>query len=267
MIERLSFFGLGKLGLPLAALFARSGLPTIAIDIDAALVEKLRAGATHFVERGLDELLAEAAPAITYTTDVRAAANTDASVILVGTPSDASHPEFSSTYVENACKALCAALRARPAWRYHLVIVSSTIMPGTMSNRIVPILEAELGRRAGRDFGIAYVPHFAALGAVVRDFQHPSFLLVGSDGGTGGPEAATLFRRTLVAETPVRIVSTRDAELAKIALNVFLCMKISFGVPAVITPRSRASTYTRSAKAATRFRSWVDMMMVMPARL
>ena len=70
-------------------------------------------------------------------------------------------------------------------------------MPGTMSTKIVPMLEAELGRRAGRDFDIAYVPHFAALGRVVRDFQHPPFLLVGSDGGAGGPEAATLFRRTV----------------------------------------------------------------------
>ncbi len=229
MIERLSFFGLGKLGLPLAALFARSGLPTIAIDIDAASVEQLRAGATHFVEPGLDELLGEAAPAITYTTDVHAAANTDASIILVGTPSDASHPEIFRTYVENACKELCAVLRARPVWRYHLVVISSTVMPGTMSTRIARVLEAGLGRRAGKDFGIAYVPHFVALGEVVGGFQRPPFLLVGSDGGTGGAHAATLYRRIVAAETRVRILSLRDAELTKIALNVFLCMKVSFG--------------------------------------
>jgi len=229
MIERLAFFGLGKLGLPLAALFARSGLPTIAIDIDAALIERLRAGATHFVEPGLDELLAEAAPDIIYTTDVHAAGNTDASIILVATPSDASHPEFSSTYVENACKELCAVLRARPVWRYHLVVISSTVTPGTMSTTIAGVLEAGLGRRVGEDFGIAYVPHFVALGEVVAGFQRPPFLLVGSDGGTGGAHAATLYRRIVAAETPVRILSLRDAELAKIALNVFLCMKVSFG--------------------------------------
>jgi UDPglucose 6-dehydrogenase len=229
MIERLSFFGLGKLGLPLAALFARSGLPTIAIDIDAALVERLRAGETRFVEPGLDELLGEAASAITYSTDVRAAANTDASIILVATPSNASHPEIFSSYLEDACKELCAVLRARPVWRYHLFVISSTVMPGTMSSRIARVLEAGLGRRAGEDFDIAYVPHFVASGDVVGGFQHPPVLLVGSDGGGGGAEAARLYRRIVAAETPVRILSLRDAELAKIALNVFLCMKISFG--------------------------------------
>ncbi len=229
MIERLSFFGLGKLGLPLAALFARSGLRTFAIDIDTTLVEQLRAGATPLVEPGLDELLAEAAPAITYTTDAHATANTDASIILVATPSDASHPKFSSTHVENASQALCAVLRARTVWHYHLVVISSTLSPGTMSARIVPIFEEGLGRRAGKDFGIAYVPDFVAVGEVVGGFQHPPFLLVGSDDHIAGAHAATLYRRIVAPETPIRFLSLRDAELAKIALNVFLCMKISFG--------------------------------------
>jgi len=229
MMTRLSFFGLGKLGLPLAALFARGGLRTFAIDVNAALVEQLRAGATSLVEPGLDELLAEAAPAITYTTDAHAAANTDASIILVAKPSGASHPAFSSTFVENACRELCAVLRARAVWRHHLVVISSTLLPGTMSTRIAPILEDGLGRRAGKDFGIAYVPDFVALGEVVGGFQRPPFLLVGSDDDIAGAQAATLYRRIVAPETPIRILTLRDAELAKIALNVFLCMKVSFG--------------------------------------
>jgi UDPglucose 6-dehydrogenase len=229
MVERLSFFGLGKLGLPLAALFARGGLPTFAIDIDAALVQRLRAGATTYVEPGLDELLAAAAPAITYTTDVGAVAKTDASIILVPTPSGPSHPGFSSVYVENACRALCPALRARPVWHHHLVVVSSTLLPGTMANRIVPILEEGLGRRVGKDFSVAYVPDFVALGEVIAGFQRPAFLLVGSDDDAAGARAATLYRRIVAAETPICLMSMRDAELAKIAYNVFLCVKISFG--------------------------------------
>jgi UDPglucose 6-dehydrogenase len=102
MMEQLSFFGLGKLGLPLAALFARSGLVTIGIDIDSALVARLQAGETPYVEPGLAELLEEAAPAITYTTDAHSAAATHASIILVPTPSDASAPEFSIEYVVTA---------------------------------------------------------------------------------------------------------------------------------------------------------------------
>ena len=229
VIERLSFFGLGKLGLPLAGIFARSGLRTIAIDIDAPLVEQLRAGTMPLVEPGLNELLADAAPAITYTTDAHAAADTDASIILVATPSDTSYPEFSSTFVEIACRELGAALRTRPAWRYHLVVISSTLMPGMISTKILGALEDALGRRAGKDFGIAYVPDFVALGEVVSGFQRPPFLLVGSDDRVAGAHAATLYRRIVAPETPIRVLSLRDVELAKIALNVFLCMKISFG--------------------------------------
>jgi len=229
MVTRLSIFGLGKLGLPLAALFARSGLWTVGIDTDTALVEQLCAGAVPIVEPGLEELVAEAAPAIAYTTDARAAADTHASIILVATPSHSSHPEYSSTYVENACRDLCAVLRTRVRWRHHLIVISSTLSPGTMSTRIVPALEAGLERRAGEDFGIAYVPEFVALGDVISGFQRPPFFLVGTDAAAASADATALYRRIIAPQTPIRFLSTRDAELAKIALNVFLCMKIAFG--------------------------------------
>ncbi len=229
MSTRLSLFGLGKLGLPLAALFARSGLPTVAVDVDRERVARLQAGAIPLVEPGLAEVMAEAAPALTYTTDARAAAETDASVILVATPSDPAQAAFSSAYVEQACTDLCAALRARPRWRRHLIVISSTLLPGTIAGKIVPLLEGELRRRAGEDFGVAYVPEFVALADVIAGFQRPPFLLIGSDDAAAGSDAAALFRRIVAPRTPVRLLSLHDAELTKIALNVFLCMKISFG--------------------------------------
>ena len=227
-IERISFFGLGKLGLPLAALFARSGLRVVGIDINAGLIEKLRAGIVPIVEPGLDEILAEAAPFITYTTDIGEAANTDASIILVETASNGANPGFPTNRVESACLDLCAALRARPVWRYHLIVIASTLLPGSIST-LVPNLEEALGRGAGRDFGIAYVPEFVALGKVVKGFQHPSFFLIGSDDPRVAADTAGLYRRIVAPETPLRIQSFWDAELTKVALNMFLCMKISFG--------------------------------------
>ena len=120
-IQQLSVFGLGKLGLPLAALFAQSGLRTVGIDVDIALVEKLRTGKIPLLEPGLEALMAAAAPKINYTTDARAADDTDASIIVVSTPYDYSRAASSSTSVEEACGELCAALRQRTPWRYHLV--------------------------------------------------------------------------------------------------------------------------------------------------
>jgi len=162
MGHQLSFFGLGKLGLPLAALFARNGVPTIGIDTNAALIARLKAAETPYVEPGLAELLEEAAPSITYTTDAQAAAATDATIILVPTPSTPSAPEFSIEYVVTACNALAAALKTRPSPRYHLIVIASTVMPGTVADRITPLLEQALGQRAGPDFGVAYVPDFVA---------------------------------------------------------------------------------------------------------
>src|SRR4051812_24262706 len=106
MIDCISFFGLGKLGLPLAALFARSGVRTFAVDVDQALIARLRSGEVPYVEPGLEELLAEAEPTITYLARPDERANPDASIILVATPSDGQHPEFSSAQVEQACRDL-----------------------------------------------------------------------------------------------------------------------------------------------------------------
>ena len=228
MVNHLSFFGLGKLGLPLAALFARSGLRTSGIDLDVDLVHRLQAGELAHCEPGLEEILAQAA-ALTFATDASVATESNASIVLVDTPSDTSGPAFSAVQVEEACRSLCRALKMRPAWRYHLVVIASTLFPGTIATSITRLLEEELGRRAGKDFGLAYVPDFVALGEVVQGFQKPPFLLIGSDDQVAGAQAATLFQRVVAPGTPLRILSARDAELTKIFFNVFLCMKISYG--------------------------------------
>ncbi len=225
----LSFFGLGKLGLPLAALFAGSGLRTVAIDKDRSLIARLEGGVTPHAEPGLAELLAAARANISYTSDARKAATTDASIILVPTPSDASAPEFSSSFLEKACFDLAAALNTRLHKRYHLIVVSSTVYPGTMAGKIVPLLEGQLGQREGRDFGVVYVPDFVALGAVVEGFQHPSFVVIGSADNAAATHTEGLYRRIVAPGAPIRKMSFVDAELTKIAHNVFCCMKVSFG--------------------------------------
>ena len=228
LIERIAFFGLGRLGLTLAALFARSGTKTVGIDANPALIEQLRRGEVPLAERGLDALLRDAADTLTYANDPDGAADADASIILVATPSDPARPEYSSSDVVQACLNLCRVLRARETWRYHLIVISSTLWPGTISGTIVPLLEAQLGRRAGTDFGVAYVPEFVALGDLVHGFERPAFLLIGADDDVAGALTATLFQRVTVAATPVRFLKTRDAELLKVVLNVFTCMKVSF---------------------------------------
>jgi UDPglucose 6-dehydrogenase len=229
MIKSLSFFGLGKLGLPLATLFAANGIRTIGIDIDKALVSALASRATKFTEPGVDALLLSAGALFSCTTRPSAAVETQASIILVPTPSDPTNPEFSSSYVEKACEELGDALRSRAPWRYHLIIISSTLYPGTMNSKIVATLERATRRRAGTDFGLVYIPDFVALGDVVRGFREPPFVIVGSDFADAFELAVDLYRRIVLPTTPIRTLKFYDAELLKLAYNAFLCMKISFG--------------------------------------
>ena len=229
MTDSISFFGLGKLGLPLAALFARSGLSTLGLDTDAALIARLKAGETPYVEPGLTKLLAEAAPALTFDADAGRAATTNVSIILVPTPSDGVSPEFSTEYLTKACNDLAAVLKGRKSQPYHLIVISSTVPPGTLGNKITPIFEDAFGAHAGKGFGIVYIPDFVALGRVIQDFRRPPYVLIGSDDPVAAANARKLYQRIVGPKTPIRVLSTRDAEIAKMTHNVFLCVKISFG--------------------------------------
>jgi UDPglucose 6-dehydrogenase len=228
MGNRLSFFGLGKLGLPLAAMFASNGVRTVGIDTNARLVARLEAGDIPYAEPGLAELLEAARPGLTFTNDASHAADTEASIILVPTPSTPDAPDLSIAYVLKACEDLASVLRSRPQARYHLIVVSSTVGPGAIADRITPALEDFLGQRAGPDFGVAYVPDFVALGEVVGGFRHPSLLAVGSDDDGAAALTVELYRRIVAPGTPIRVLSSRDAEITKMAHNVFLAMKVSF---------------------------------------
>ncbi len=228
MVQSIAFFGLGKLGLPLASHFASSGLRTLAIDCDAGLISRLSAGACDFEEPGLGGLFEGARPYMQFHTSASEAGDVDASIILVPTPSSEASPSFSSAFVEQVCDDICAGLKSRPVWQYHLIVVSSTLFPGTMA-KLAARAEAQLGRPCGPDFGLVYVPDFVALGDVVRGFKKPAFLLVGSDDRLAAEKTITLYERFLSPNTVTKVLPAYDAEIAKVAANAFLCMKISFG--------------------------------------
>ena len=112
---------------------------TTVIDIDAAVIEQLRVGIVPVLEPGLDALMAGTASRLSYTTDARAAADTDASIIMASTPYEDSRAVLSSASVERACNDLSIALRERVPWRYHLVIISvyfSRLRPASIRKEI-----------------------------------------------------------------------------------------------------------------------------------
>jgi UDPglucose 6-dehydrogenase len=210
---RVSVIGLGKLGSPMAACFAAKGITTIGVDVNAHYVEALNEGRAPVFEPGLEEMIAAGRACLTATTDtVAAVTSSDATFVIVPTPSD-DEGGFSLVHVLEACAAIGQAIREKSD--YHLVVLTSTVMPGATAGPVRWALEEESGKRAGVDFGLCYSPEFVALGSVIRDFLNPDFLLIGESDETAGD--------VLVAR-----LSFVDAELTKLAVNTFVTTKIAF---------------------------------------
>ena len=223
---RISVIGLGKLGSPMAACFAAKGFTTIGVDLNEAYVEAINEGRAPVFEPGLAEMLAEGRACLTATTDtVEAVAQTDATFLIVPTPSE-QDGGFSLRYVLAACESIGRALQDKEG--YHLVVLTSTVMPGSTGGPVREALEEASGKRAGADFGLCYSPEFIALGSVIRDFLHPDFLLIGESDERAGAALADIYRKAIDNDAPVARLNFVNAELAKISVNTFVTTKIAF---------------------------------------
>lgn len=225
-LGRISLIGLGKLGAPLAAAFAYRGFPTVGVDVDARKVEAINRRVAPIYEPHLQELIHAHGERLRATTDTRdAVLNTDVTFIVVATPSEP-HGGFSLRYVLEAGAQIGAALREKRA--YHLVVLTSTVMPGSTGGRLLPLLEECSGKKGGVDFGLCYSPEFIALGSVIRDFLNPDFVLIGESDPHAGALLESLYQRVCENHPPAARMNFVNAELAKIAVNTFVTTKITF---------------------------------------
>jgi UDPglucose 6-dehydrogenase len=210
----------------MAACFAAKGMTTIGVDISPAYVEAINEGRPPVFEPSLGEMIAEGRACLTATTDTVAAVGaTDATFLIVPTPSDEAGG-FSLTYILEACAAIGRALRDKDA--YHLVVLTSTVMPGATGGPVRAALETASGKQAGAEFGLCYSPEFVALGSVIRDFLNPDFLLIGECDETAGEMLTSIYRRVVGEGPAVARLNFVDAELTKLAVNTFVTTKISF---------------------------------------
>src|SRR5918999_5073908 len=201
MIKNLSMIGLGKLGTPLAACWGAKGFRVIAVDVDARKVEAIKRGMSPVFEPGVAELLRRAKGRVTATADAEAAVlDSEVTFIVVPTPSE---PDggFSLRYVLPACQSVGRALRAKPD--FHLVVLTSTVMPGATATAVQSTLEEVSGKRCGQDFGLCYSPEFIALGSVIRDFLNPDFVLIGESDPSSGAVLAALYMSVCENSPPV----------------------------------------------------------------
>src|SRR5216110_839139 len=226
MLSPISVIGLGKLGAPIAACFAARGFQVIAVDIDAQKADAIGRGAPPVHEPRLAELLKESKGRLRATQDTEAAIrDSEATFIVVGTPSE---PDggFSLRYVIPTCEAIGRALRNKNS--FHLVVLTSTVMPGSTGGEIKSALERASGKRCGQDFGLCYSPEFIALGTVIRDFYYPDFLLIGESDPRAGDLLSDVYARTCKNSPTIARMNFINAEITKLAVNTYITTKISY---------------------------------------
>src|SRR5437870_11792169 len=225
-IERVSVFGLGKLGACIAATLAERGFDVLGVDIDPEKVRRVNEGLPPVEEPLLAETIAAGRGRLKATLDHREAAATDASFFIPPSPSlpDGS---FSNEYLLRAMQPIATAVRERGK-KGHLFVCNSTTTPGAMDRVLIPMLERELDGVCGRDFGVCYNPEFIALGNVIHGLLEPDLVLIGESDPESGAALAELYKKYNRNAPRIARMSISSAELAKLSVNSYITMKISF---------------------------------------
>jgi UDPglucose 6-dehydrogenase len=223
---RISVFGLGKLGAPMAAVFGAKGFNVIGIDLNEGFVRAINERCAPVEEPQLQDYLDRAGDRVRATLDCdEAIQESDVSFVIVPTPSGADRM-FTNRHVVEAVEKIGHALRRKEG--YHLVVVTSTVMPGSTGGEVRVALERSSRRTVGRDVGLCYSPEFIALGSVVRDMLNPDMLLIGESDSCAGNVLEAIHRQSTESNPEVHRMNFVNAELCKISINTFVTTKISY---------------------------------------
>ncbi len=223
--HRISIFGLGYVGCVTAACLSARGSYVLGVDVNPAKAEMLNSGHSTIVEAQVDDLVGRACREcrLHATCDaVQAVRETDVSFICVGTPS-LPNGKLDLSHVEGACREIGEGLARKDS--FHMVVIRSTMLPGSTRSVAIPALEAGSRKRAGKHFGVCYNPEFLREGTAVADFRRPPYTILG---GTE-PEHFALLRG-LYDWIPANIYETtlEVAEMVKYCSNAFHALKVAF---------------------------------------
>lgn len=220
---KLSIIGTGYVGLVSGVCFANLGHQVICVDIDQKKVQLINAGRPPIYEEGLQELLTKNIEHIQATTDYKEAVDTsDITFICVGTPSK-DDGSMDLTFLKKAAQHIGTHLKNKKT--YHIVVVKSTVPPGTTQDVVIPLLEKHSRKLAGKEFGVGMNPEFLREGAAVQDFLHPDRIVIGWFDEQTKKVLTALYEGF---SCPIVKTSLSAAEMIKYASNAFLATKISF---------------------------------------
>jgi GDP-mannose 6-dehydrogenase len=222
---KISVFGLGYVGTVSAGCLADRGNEVIGVDPVQSKVSLIAGGQSPIIEADISEVISRNVQTgrLSATCDTGAAiSNTDLSFVCVGTPSQG-NGNLDLTYIKRVCEQIGTALKAKQT--RHVVVIRSTILPGTMHDVVVPALERSSGKQAGIDFGLCHNPEFLREGSAVKDFYCPPKTVIGALDSASGEMVAALYHGL-----PGALIRTdlHTSEMVKYVDNAWHALKVGF---------------------------------------
>ena len=221
----ISIFGMGYVGAVCAACWSQEGHSVLGVDVNQQKVDLINEGLSPIIENGLPEAIRTAVDNrwLRATTDAdEAVRNTSLSMVCVGTPSQF-NGNLDLRFVRNVCEQIGGALKAKPS--FHVIVIRSTMLPGTLREILVPTLEQYSGKTSGRDFGVVVNPEFLREGSAVYDFYHPPKTVIGASDDRSGDIVASLYANI---DAPLIRLDVDSAEMVKYADNAWHAAKVVF---------------------------------------
>src|SRR5258708_3567179 len=222
----ISVRGLGKLGSPMQAVMAHKGHPVVGVDMNPRTVAAINSGQAPVKEPRLQEMITANRERISATHSYEEALlATDVTMIMVPAPSGPDG-RCAMSYVMSAAEEIGPVLRNKSKW--HLVVLSSTVMRGSTGGILLPALEKLTGKKCGPGFGLCYNPEFIALGNVVHDMLLPDMILIGESDERSGAILEKFYQGVCESDPKIKRMNFVNAELTKLSVNTFVTTRISY---------------------------------------
>src|SRR5215472_530228 len=220
---KLTIFGMGYVGCVTAACFSNLGHDVTGVDVDANKVDMINRSQSPIIEPGLTEIIKAGVSKgrLRAMTDPRELG--EVVLICVGTPSN-ENGSLGLNHLMRVIEQIGEMLKDSNV--YHVITIRSTVLPGTVENKVIPLLEDKSTKKAGRDFGVCMNPEFMRETTAVDDFHNPPFTIIGQRDQRSGDAVENLYK---MIKAPLERTSIAEAEMVKYACNAFHATKVCFG--------------------------------------